>query len=222
MVKFFERIRTVALANIDKIDALVLYTDPSIEHAKQVLWSLVHLDPVQLPYMLHGMRWLQQVLSGAPEVRRYTDYNYTSWSSDLLAMIKGTEESLAHTAVAANVSLEHLFDLETDGLAQFIELLAQSTGLKIYYTRMVDKMLRIIRREKSSAHRTIYYLLRNNRVQLEDVLHTAEFELRSITGHEVGIDDILLLVDTMFEELLPAEGLGGIYTETESRRTPGT
>jgi len=75
----------------------------------------------------------------------------------------------------------------------------------------VDKMLMIIGREKrTSALHHLYHLITDNRTQLEDVLYMSEFDIGSITGFEVGIDDILMLVETIFEELLPEGGLGGI------------
>jgi hypothetical protein len=221
MLTFFERIRAVAIANVNKIDVLALYNKTSIDQACRVLWSIVQMDPVQFPYMLYAMQWVQRMLSDIPEVPElhlYTDYKYTSWIDDICVMIDGTLEHLATQAITANVSIGHVFRLDTNGLARLLERLVQATALPVYYTRMVDKMLLIIGRQKhTSALRQLHHLLSDNRTQLEEVLYVSEFDIQSIAGYDVGIDDILLLVETIFEELLPEGGLGGMFTDSEAR-----
>lgn len=224
MLTFFERIRFVAIANVDKIDVLALYIDTSIEQARRVLWSIVQMDSVQFPYMLHAMQWAQRTLSVVPEVTEahlYTDYKYASWIEDICIMIDGTLDSLATQAITANVSVGHLFRLDTNSLAQQLELLIQTTSLRVYYTRMVDKMLLILGKEQhTSGLRRLCHLLSNNRTQLEDVLYLSSFDIQSITGYDIQIDEILLLVEMIFEELLPANaGLGGVFTDFEARES---
>jgi hypothetical protein len=68
MLAFYERIRAVAIANLDKIDVLALYTETSVDRACRVLWSIVQMDPGQFPYMLYAMQWVQQMLSDFPAV----------------------------------------------------------------------------------------------------------------------------------------------------------
>ena len=179
------------------------------------------MDPGQFPYMLYAMQWVQRMLSDiqeVPEVHLYTDYRYTSWIDDICVMIDGTLESLATQAITANIDVGHVFRLDTNGLAHLLEHLVQATALPVYYTRMVDKMLLIIRREHTSALRHLYHLVCDNRTQLEDVLYMSRFDIQSITGYDVEIEDILLLLETIFEELLPGKaGLGDIFTDSEAR-----
>ena len=167
------------------------------------------------------MQWVQRMLSdipNVPEVHLYTDYKYTSWVDDICVMIDGTLANLATQAITAKVSVGHVFLLDTNGLAHLLERLIQATALPVYYTRMVDKMLLIIGREKhTSALRHLHHLISENRTQLEEVLYMSEFDIQAIAGYDVGIDDILLLVETILEEFLPEGGLGGVFTDSEER-----
>jgi hypothetical protein len=95
-------------------------------------------------------------------------------------MIDGTLESLATQAMTANVSVGHVFHLDTNGVVGLIEHLVQAIALPVNYTRMVDKMLVIIRREKHShAVRHLYHLISDNRMLLEGVLHRSNFDIQS-------------------------------------------
>jgi len=133
MLAFFGQIRAVAITNVDKIDVLALYTDMSVDQACRVLWSIVEMDTVQFPYMLYTMQWVHWMFSDIPEVsdeHRYTDYKYTSWVDDICVMIEGTLDHLSTQAIEKNVSVEHVFCLNTNGLARLLEVLIQMTSLQ--------------------------------------------------------------------------------------------
>jgi hypothetical protein len=220
LLLFYDQILLIATRNILRIDVLALYTDSSVEQAYRVLWSILHLDLDQLPYMEYAMQWIRNTLAEASEVHVYSDYVYTEWVADLCVMSADTEQSLARHAVESGVSVGQLFGLDVNARACFLELLIQETALPVYYTRMVDKILLIIGgiSHKSTWIHRLYHLVDKNRIQLEDVLYNSKFEIQSITGHEVEFEDILLLVEMMFEELLPRANVASIFTETESRR----
>ena len=167
------------------------------------------------------MQWAQRLLSDisvVPEAHLYTDYTYTSWADDICAMIDGTLENLVTQAITANVSVGYLLRLDTNSLVRLLERLVQAIALPVYYIRMVDKMLLIIGRENHTpALRHLCHLISGNRTQLEEVMHLSRLDILSITGYDVGIDDVLLLVETIFEELLPQGELGGLFTDLEAR-----
>jgi hypothetical protein len=223
MVRFFDRLLEVALLNLDKLDVLTLFqtsqtpVSDTLAQAHAILWSLVRMDADQEPYMIAAIQWAQVSLSEAPEFRHYSDYRFTTWISDILLMIDGTEHQLALKAVSDNQLVETVFGMDVNGLARWIEPLVQATSLPVYYTRMVDKMLTIIRRCPEASVRRLHRLIESNRVQIESMMYQNNFEIQSITGHEVDLDDVLIIADTIFEELLPAfGGMGGLYSDLEA------
>jgi hypothetical protein len=167
--------------------------------------------------MLYAMHWTQRVLGGAQEVHMYTDYRYTAWIDDILGMCEGTVENLAIEALVGNVPIAYVFDLDVNGVARFLEVLIQKTALPVYYTRMVDTILLNLTGDRFRRYRR---LVEKNRTQMETIMHSEGFEIQSVTGFAVGIDDILLIVETIVQELLPSTTHGEIFFDTEAHLRP--
>ena len=204
MLSFFEQIRSVALANLDIIDPLVLYTETSAERASAALWKVVGMDPVQYPYMLYMIRKAQTTLQTTRARKRY---------AYLLMLSDGTEENLATQAMEQGRSLVDLIDASAAVSARLLTNLVQQSSLPVYYTRMLDRVLQVLGREAIFHH--LCRIVVNNRAQLEAVMRTSEFDLMDMADPEVESEDVLLIVETLLEEVLPA-GHGNIFQEMES------
>jgi len=125
----------------------------------------------------------------------------------------GTEENLATQAMEQGRSLVDLIDASAAVSARLLTNLVQQSSLPVYYTRMLDRVLQVLGREAIFHH--LCRIVVNNRAQLEAVMRTSEFDLMDMADPEVESEDVLLIVETLLEEVLPA-GHGNIFQEMES------